>query len=463
MTFVDRLSEGSGGFVHYDFERAASPGWEAVDLRPLAWSAQERWFEALSLWHRALSDRASDRSRWWWGLPASRLNVFQPEPYRPLLFALALVAWARRFPGTALTVVACPPDVPAYVAELAATAVTVRLRSRARPWRRRHHRVREVAAVLRRALTGRSTRRIDPALAIVCSAPLSVHTTKDRGDHYYGTMLDKAQNDILWYYRGARASERESIRTALQARGRRVCFDTDVLTVAIAARALATALATRLALHRLEAPPLEIDGCRSALFPQRFLQTLATGHFAVEEIATYHTVRRLLARTGARAVTFPYEEKGVEHVTTMACRDHRPRPQVVGFAHAVYNRAHLYVRGAGGRHPAPDVLATTGPEATRWFRACGGVAARLVVVGSPRHADAMVSSAQRPHTPLRVLALLGYGWEAGVLADWIENDPELFDGCELIIRPYPFAWRATTDSARGPGAPHLDDRARAAA
>ena len=41
---------------------------------------------------------------------------------------------------------------------------------------------------------------------------------------------------------------------------------------------------------------------------------------------------------------------------------------------------------------------------------------------------------------MKVLIAVGQSCDMNILANYLEDEPDIFDGCELLIRKYPFSW-----------------------
>ena len=274
------------------------------------------------------------------------------------------------------------------------------------------------------------------------------------GDHFFGRVFDgpavTADGGFLWLYFVSRYGERDAARRFCDSVGRRVVFDFDVLEWSDIALTLRAAQRVRAALQPLASrlPPLSVGELTSVAFPARFWRAAIAGRRPVSEIAVYHAVRRCLDASQARVVIYPYEEKGLERAILKACAGRGPVVRTVALAHAAYNSGHLYLRRGRTNPPRPDVLATTGPAARDWL--CGWAGrdpAHMEVTGSPRFSSA--ETAPRPFTgrPLHVLVLSGYGSEPLMLAEFVEQMPDLFAGHAVTLRPYPHGWRAEQRTA----------------
>ncbi|MES2964537.1 MAG: hypothetical protein V4760_11645, partial [Bdellovibrionota bacterium] len=136
------------------------------------------------------------------------------------------------------------------------------------------------------------------------------------------------------------------------------------------------------------ATPIRIDGFESRTFLSLWLDPLLLGYKPVPELMVLIASRKLATQVHPGSFIYPYEEKCLEHALLAGARE-GTSISTIGFAHAVHNKGHLYMRdrsAAGAAPPMPDKIATTGPTARDWLFSWGGhSASRLTIMGSPRH------------------------------------------------------------------------------
>lgn len=337
-------------------------------------------------WHGELCRRAERIDPDWWLSEGSRLTLWYPAD-------LAALLGGREAPAPA-----APSDL------------------------------RAAASLARRLPLAR--RKAPKAEAVAFSYSLRAEILAKQDDHYFGAMLDEAPKNVLWAYYLDAAGERRAVLEHLARKDRRGLIYTDLLGLSDLPGLLSQAAGLRRRLSALasQAPPF-VPG-----FAERFLAA-CLGRLPLVELGVRLAFERLLADSGARAVLYPYEEKGIERAILSAARG---RAKTLAFAHAIYNDGHLYARAKGA--PRPDLLLATGPAARDWWvREAGWPADRVRSIGSPRHPGAPLP-ASTPGRPLKVLFFAGYEHEVPALARWVERDPGLFAGCELRVRPYPYKW-----------------------
>jgi hypothetical protein len=93
--------------------------------------------------------------------------------------------------------------------------------------------------------------------------------------------------------------------------------------------------------------------------------------------------------------------------------------------------------------PRPDFFTVTGPSEKAWLINEAGVEPdKIAVVGSSRYVDLLPPPRnwENRKQNLRILVLVGKGYELNILANYVEEAPDVFVDSELIIRKYPFGW-----------------------
>lgn len=446
VRLVERLpAGGEGRYASYDHPREKTQGWQHVEIRLIARRRQAQWLRDLDAWHREVSAAAGSAFGWWLS-PGSRFAAWYPIDLKPLFFVLAALEAAESGPDP-VYLVGCPPQVEAFIAEWGG-AGTVRSTSRRAPlW---GSLARAVLAQARRSLL-RSRRPRGTSRVVVFSLALDTRILATEGDHYFGDMLDGLGTDVAWVYYPDKVGDLHELRAYLRGTGRRVHFYFDWLGPREVARTLVDATRTARALEALSGhiPPLRIAGRTSHAFAIDFHQRVVRNALPVNEIAAYHALRRALAELRPDTIVYPYEDKGFERALLLARDAVSPTTRAVAFAHAVYNEGHVYARdGRRGALPHAETIGITGEAARHWFVGTAGVPGhRVAVIGSPRYRPA--SPPQPPSSlrreRLRVLFVIGYGHEPGVLASYAESDPGMLDRCDLLIRRYPYSWAQQQD------------------
>ncbi len=451
VTFVDVLPDGRSGTYAAYLDLPHSPeGWTPVDIREICRAHQKEWSAALTAWHCRLNALAGSTDPWAWLLPGSRLHLWQ-SPIRPVFFALGLSAYLRTLPRGELFVLGGPPELSIYLSEFAGLGVAIR--DNRRPANRIRLTVREVSARVQAVVaTARrwrpfvsktAAKRADLVLFSLC---LSADSVRQAGDHYFGRSFETTNSRVHWLHQVPGRADIALQEAALKETGRHYSLDFRELSVRdlVWCMGVAGRLRRRMIRLRSAVPALLVDRSVSHAFARRFFDELFVAPLPLAELSLYRAARRVMRATVPKAICFPYEEKGAERALIIAAHAVSPRPTVIGFAHAAYNRAFLYLANFPDVMcvpPRPDVIAAAGTGFGSWLRDEWGRTDAVFTVGSPRYVSASSESAPRERgVPLRVLALTGIGSELFVLRKWLRQCPDLLDGCQMVVRPHPHGW-----------------------
>ena len=478
--FADELPSAGGGlYAHYDHQRCMAGGWEYCDIRDVVHRHQDSWLDELVEWHRELCERAASKTDWWWTLPTSRLYVWHyPVNLKPLFFARAIIESLKDESTDTLYVIGCPPAVRDFLREWSSAAsATLDLDLRIEgvstsiaSWLasslrlRLHQRLDNFRSII--ALAVRvfghyrfKRRRVARAKLIVFSFALRAENILKNYDHYFGDALKYLPNfqpdDILWLYELGPLSERQGVRRCLESQGRKFSCYLELLGPADFLWIVFTCFLSQVRLARLhrQLPALTIGQLGTRTFSKLFYVDGIRNQFPSFELAAYRSMKRALSDSQASALLYPYEEKGIERAILRACKEHDGVVRTAGFAHAVHNRGHLYLRATAGSRTGrlrPDVILATGAAAKAWLSSESGVKeSRVASIGSPRSAASILTVPQRngAEAALRVLFPVGYGYELHMLANFVDEVPDIFAHCSLLIRPYPYSWQG--EQARG--------------
>lgn len=481
MIFVDQLPANvSGKYAHYKHQRVGGSRWEYCDVRKYIAQHQDKWLNYVELWHSELSKIGLGYTKWWWLMPESRLIAWHPPHLKPLFFAIALIEYCEKFNYDELYLVECPDEVYSYLKELkpdyciSFCQVAAKQQRFGMPYIRGIYKAafsRKIINIFLRQLTNlralmmlvlcclqksKNLSAIDKVKLVIYSHALDVETLLQKGDHFFGPMFDEVsgidRKDILWLYFTESRKERIAVEEHMRSAGHKAVFLYELITLTDFIRIILASirLAYNMRFVKNESPPLKIDKYQSLIFSKIFFSELLQSVLPITELAVYFAVRRLLKSTGARALIYPYEEKGLERAIVYACRDTAENAKTIGFAHAVYNNGHLYLRRNDRliKSPKPDFIASTGAAQRDWLIKWALVRPeQIAFVGSPRYHARLPLHENFESRPkcLRVLILTGMGYELGMLANYLEESAGLFSDCEVLIRRYPYAWQAQQD------------------
>lgn len=476
LTFSESLPTDSpatkGLFFQFEPTFSWPRQWELGDTRKLIREKEDQWLKQLEEWHVDLSNRAASISPLWWLMPASRITSWIPANAEKLFFAMALIEVLEKSGETDAYAVGCPEEVLEYISEMRPHWTLVRTMAREpSPSVVRHQKIK----VLRRLVdfitrTTRNTfRKIQESDAdiVVYSHAMNCGNLSASGDHFFAHALDDLKTtpngkkaEILWYYLFATndGSSRKDIRTVVESSGAKTVFVDELIGWREALNLLRLCVRTKVAAAKIRATalPLTVDAFKSSLFLKNWLDPQLTNYLPFNELLILIGTTRLLRKIQPKCLLYPYEEKALEHALLQAVKINGnektlPPVRTVGFAHAVHNYGHMYMRNRRSkvpRHPLPDFIGTTGPTVRDWLISWGEhPTSHLKVMGSPRYSAALPPPLINDAKLREVVVIISSAHELPALAALVECQPSALHGWVLVIRRYPYGWYEIQDKA----------------
>lgn len=433
-----------------------------IDLKPRLSSRQEDFFSSIEKWHTELCIIGARQFKWWWLLPASRLILWHPPVWKPLVFALAMAEELEDFSGNEVYVTGCPEETAVYLQEFCAAIKVVdkrKKRQRVLPSSLRGSLVslKYLFDVLVFILLHRKRQPIikGPSPIIIWTYLLSPGaesaTTKD---HFFGDMFKPGdfKYPVHWVCHGSLRNNSGECSPVYTDRDRSLIYDWIGISEWCS---LVRFYIFEWCFNRtpIVVPEFVLNGHASKSFAKNFASELIEHTAPLVEMTALLGLKRILRESSPRALVYPYEEKCVERALLMAVKETKKTTLTVGFAHAVYNKGLMYLRRRneiGATPPMPDRLLAIGTALKKWLVDWAEwEAKRILIAGSPRWHNAIgrdVVGVLRGR-PLRILILIGQGYEAIELSNQIERCPSAFGICEVVIRPYPYSWADEQEKA----------------
>jgi hypothetical protein len=456
---VNELPQGpTGSYFHFEHREFFDSGWAFHDVRPYVRAHETEWLNQIESWHSDLSVMAAKETWWWWITPASRLMIWQPPIFHYLYFAVAVVEICKSLNEQKVWLVGCPTQVFDYIRELHPDWEITHDSSKHGPetrelfdfLRNKWRFLKRVSTLVKTAFHNTFKNQSiegNPDL-IVYSHMLGTNVLKTQGDHFFGRMFEAdvdPQPSILWFYYTSanNADDLAALHEAADKKGHLLATVDSLIRLSDVFRIIGRLMALPFYGWKIRrrTSPIQLGSHFSLKLSKNFIDQLFAGSPPMEELKIFFSTRRLLKHFSAKGFVYPYEEKGLERAILKACREVSPAMKTFGFAHAVYNQYHLYLRERRlSIIPRPDYLGVTGPAAMEWLINTTGIDSKNVVVtGSPRYAEA--KDAPKRSEKLKILVLIGQGHELGILANWIERDPSVFENCQVLVRKYPYSWQ----------------------
>ena len=412
-------------------------------------------------WHDELCSFMKSKIDSWWYSNGSRLIAWQPPIYQPYYFAEALKDFKKLKGISSIMISDAPSELTEYLKEIEpegqyyfvnSTNTTLRITDLLKSKLSTPY---SLFKFLRVALCNIFTNVNLPKGDydyLIYSHFFGFKRLKQQGDHFFGQMLDPLSktHKTLWVYNPSiKLNKREKAQTKEGFPEREIIFLEDFWNLKDF-----FILISKLRKHRrqsvikissMPSPKLGDIPCNS--FKRNFYHKLILEDSPISEFKVELFLGKLYTFLKIKKIIFPFEDKGLERAIIQKSRT--IGIQTLGYAHAVHNEGHLYLfKNATLKAclpPRPDKILTTGPLAAHWINKKSLIPLdNLPVLGTHRFREPIPLEMSYP---LKILILLGQGHEATTLANWIEQYPDLFNQCEVTLRPYPFAEKKEQDNA----------------
>lgn len=454
----------SGKYTHYHYEKANIDNWEYCDIRKFISLNQRNWLLEIEHWHAKLSEMAQDVTPFWWIIQGSRFHTWYPPIYNPLVFTIAVLEYCKAFNVDEITLLACPREVISYFKELKpnfqyshSSDLEPKYLHNISQVGRLYNNLKHWGTLFLRSFRNifcQNTSLLEKRL-IIYSHIVEGDIDKNRPDHFFSTMLDEIstlnKREILWLY----FSESESSETHIAFTDNLKKHEKDYIILqkmitpieSIRIGCLYLGLLLKYRKMQRMLPPFKVAGYESHAFPVDYFLLLVKNIFPIAELQVYFALKKILRKpSGIKRIYYPYEEKCLERAILMAIQQSSKAVVSMGYSHSIHNCLHMYFRTRPcplGNPPRPVRFTVTGHAEKLWLIKEDGVAPEKVdVVGSSRYVPALSppSDWESQDRKLRVLVLVGQPYELGILANYLNEVPDIFDNCKVVIRKYPFGW-----------------------
>lgn len=454
--FVDSLPESCrGAYIDYFDKDYGLSECRRIDLKARLSLRQEDFFSSIEKWHAELCIIGARQFKWWWLLPASRLILWHPPIWKPLVFALAVAEELESFSGNEVYVTGCPEETAVYLQEFCAAIKVVdeckkRQRVLSGSLRSFLASLKYLFDVLVFILLHRKRQPIiEGASPIIIwtyllSPGVEIVTIKD---HFFGDMFKPSEFNypVHWVCHGSLRKNAGRCSSVYSDGDRSLIYDWIGISEWCS---LVRFYFFEWCFNRtpVAVPEFVLNGHTSKSFAKDFASELIERTAPLAEMTALLGFKRILREFSPRALVYPYEEKCMERGLLTAVKETKKTTLTVGFAHAVYNKGLMYLRRRNeldANPPMPDRLLATGTALKKWLVDWAKWDEKRVLIGgSPRWHHTIGHGADGAHQgrPLHVLVLIGQDYEAIELATQLEKFPSAFDTFEVVIRPYPYSW-----------------------
>jgi len=465
--FTNSLDTSSGGcYISYNHKMVSMGAWKYCDIRKFIVSNQKQWLLQIEQWHADLCQVASNIIPYWWLVPGSRFHVWEPPIYNPMIFVVAVLDYCKVHNISSITLLSCPVEVVDYFKEMQPDLdYIVDNNIKFAQLLPISHIKQFVVNLIRwgwlflgsfRNIFRKSflEKTIKEKKTFIFSQQVGGEVDSNRPDHFFGNMFDdlslECNNKIMWVYLTNRTmnmnNEKEEGKDYLKISE----LVSPLNLIAILWIWIKIMIACKSVEKKM--PLLAIGSYTCLNFSRNYYSYLIKNRFPLTELQVFFAFKRLLLQSETvKNICYPYEEKTIERGVLKAVETQLNDIKTIGYSHSIHNNLHMYYRKRSddlANSPKPQIYTVTGDSEKKWLLREAEIADdKVIVVGSSRYVDMLSPPLNWKNAKdrLKVLILVGQAYEMKILANLLDEEEGVFDGCELLIRKYPFGWSSDQD------------------
>ena len=283
---------------------------------------------------------------------------------------------------------------------------------------------------------------------IIFSNLIDFDRFQSSGDHYFGNMFDEI-NDVrnenkLWIFLSElNRNEERIVLSSVRSKSYRAFILQDLLTLSDAAIILFRTGAFYFFSQRFKTkiPIISIDGMKFTSYSLFFYNETIKHKPPILAFQVKYAFKAIVSQVPTASLFYPFEDKGIERAILSQSRN----LYTIGYAHAIHNSGHSYLKQKKLEEAAPqwpNLIGCSGKAAAQWLENKKEINFdRLVTIGSNRYTNILEKTKFIHNGALRVLVLAGQGYEITMLANYVEQNATIFKNCELTIRRYPYDYQ----------------------
>jgi len=443
-----------GSYIHFYNIIIDSNSWTPIENKQYINKNIESWQSQLVSWHDQVCQIGQKIYDDWWLTDASRLISWYPNINQSLFFTVGLIRICEDLTIDEIYIVNAPKEVEILTRDVH------------KDWdiisENRRYTKKYIISVIKRVLTPyrsiikmliRSFKLFSPLAKdlsdiklIIFSNLIDFDRFQSSGDHYFGNMFDEI-NDVrnenkLWIFLSelGNRNEERTILSSVRSKSYRAYILQDLLTLSDAAIILLRIGAFYLFSQRFKTkiPIISIDGMKFTSFSLLFYNETIKNKPPIIAFQTKYAFKAIVSKVSTASLFYPFEDKGIERAILSQSRN----LYTIGYAHAIHNSGHLFLKEKKLEEAAPqwpNLIGCSGKAAAHWLANKKEINLdRLVTIGSNRYVNIIEKTKFTHNGILRILVLTGQNYEITMLANYVEQNATIFNNCELTVRLYPY-------------------------
>ena len=442
-----------GSYIHFYDRIIDSDSWTPIKNKQYINKNIESWQNQLATWHELVCQIGQKHYNDWWLTDASRLVSWYPNINQSLFFTVGLIRICEDLTIDEIYIVNAPKEVEILTRDVHQDWDII---SENRRYTKKY-----ISSVIKKVLSPyksitnmfiRSFKLFSPLAKdlsdiklIIFSNLIDFDRFQSSGDHYFGNMFDEI-NDVrnenkLWIFLSElNRNEERIVLSSVRSKSYRAFILQDLLTLSDAAIILFRTGAFYFFSQRFKTkiPIISIDGMKFTSYSLFFYNETIKHKPPILAFQVKYAFKAIVSQVPTASLFYPFEDKGIERAILSQSRN----LYTIGYAHAIHNSGHSYLKQKKLEEAAPqwpNLIGCSGKAAAQWLENKKEINFdRLVTIGSNRYINILEKTKFIHNGTLRVLVLAGQAYEITMLANYVEQNTTIFKNCELTIRRYPY-------------------------
>ena len=443
-----------GSYIHFYNIIIDSNSWTPIENKQYINKNIESWQSQLVSWHDQVCQIGQKIYDDWWFTEASRLTAWQPKINKSLFFTVSMIQICEDLTIDEIYIVKAPKEVEILTRDvhpdwdIISENQRYTKKSSISAFRSILSSYKSIITMLIRSfkLFSPLAKDLSDIELIIFSNLIDFDSFQSSGDHYFGNMFDEI-NDVknekkLWIFLSELGSRNEEITilSSIRSKSYRAYILQDLLTLSDAAIILLRIGAFYLFSQRFKTkiPIISIDGMKFTSFSLLFYNETIKNKPPIIAFQTKYAFKAIVSKVSTASLFYPFEDKGIERAILSQSRN----LYTIGYAHAIHNSGHLFLKEKKLEEAAPqwpNLIGCSGKAAAHWLANKKEINLdRLVTIGSNRYVNIIEKTKFTHNGILRILVLTGQNYEITMLANYVEQNATIFNNCELTVRLYPY-------------------------
>ena len=445
-----------GSYIHFYNRIIDSNSWTPIENKQYINKNIESWQNQLASWHDQVCQIGQKIYDDWWLTEASRLIAWQPKINKSLFFTVSMIQICEDLTIDEIYIVKVPKEVEILTRDVRPDWDIISenrrymKKSNISAFRSILSPYKSIITMLKRSfkLFSPLTKDLSDIKLIIFSNLIDFDLFQSSGDHYFGNMFDEI-NDVrnenkLWIFLSElNRNEERAVLSSLRSKSYKAYILQDLLTLSDAAIILLRTGAFYFFSQRFKTkiPIISIDGMKFTSYSLFFYNETIKHKPPILAFQTKYAFKAIASQVPTASLFYPFEDKGLERAILSQSKN----LYTIGYAHAIHNSGHLYLKQKKIEEATPqwpNLIGCSGKAAAHWLENKKEINFdRLVTIGSNRYTNILEKTKFIHNGALRVLVLAGQGYEITMLANYVEQNATIFKNCELTIRRYPYDYQ----------------------